>query len=291
MPCEAYGSTRLFLCPFSNPDPQSPVSDSIDGDIDEDTLSLSFSSTPPVISQLEDFATVQAVNEILITLAPVLKAIIVDMPLRSVRPEDDIVGVRKLLREGFEALVNVEELVSISDELYLDTKEDHSEPEVWTRWPKLRCLSLYNVFVEPDLWKNMLQCPQLEIAVLTRADAWQDMSRVNIKNQWSRACAEATSQCRTSFDDRIPYQGREIVIAFCDWNSELPRFDTFADTWERLDPDNLIWIMTVPIDPPYDPATPGHAYYYGDTPQSWIRSRALSGSLWDDVYTERYHST
>ncbi|GKU02126.1 hypothetical protein FLAG1_01914 [Fusarium langsethiae] len=292
-PCDAHGSTRLFLCPFSRPRLHSPVPVSIDEEARGEAIyDPVYSPVSPYYPELKDYDTIEAVNEVLITLAPVLKAIIVDMPLRSLYPEDDDTGIRRLLREGFEALVNVEELVSINDELYLDTKEDQSEPEVWTKWPKLQRLALYNVVTEPGLWKNMLLCPQLEMAVLSRSDGSEGgTSEEDIKDQWSRAWTEATSQGTMTFEDRVPYQGREVIIAFCDWDSSLPKLDALTHRWERLDPDNLIWIMTVPFDQPYNPALTGYAYQYPDVPKNWIRGRALRGSLWEDVYTERCDST
>ncbi|CEF84545.1 hypothetical protein FGSG_13504 [Fusarium graminearum PH-1] len=285
-PCEAYGSTRLFLAPFgisrlSSPEPES---------INEEAFNpISYSPVSPYQPELKDMGTAEAVNEVLITLAPVLKAIIVEMPLRSLWPDDDDTGIRRVLREGFEALVNVEELVSINDELYLDTNEDGSELEVWTKWPKLRRLALYNVMAGPELWKNMLLCPQLEIAVFPRADpSGNKMSEENIKDDWSRAWTEATSQRTMSFEDRIPYRGRNIDITFYDWETEFPNFDAFTDSWGRLDPDNLIRIMTVPFNQPYDPALARHEYQpFKNYPKVWIRGRALSGSLWDAVYRER----
>ncbi|RGP80533.1 hypothetical protein FLONG3_1367 [Fusarium longipes] len=288
MPCEAYGPTRLFLAPFRTPHRRGSMSDSVNGEAPGEAIELPrYSPVSPVCPELQDHDTAVAVKRVLVRLAPVLKGIIVDMPLRSLYPEDDSTGIRKYLREGFEALVNVEELVSINDELYLATKEEYSEPEVWTLWPKLQRLALYNVLVRPKLWKNMFQCPQLEMAVLSGPDAGYDwMSQENIKGDWCRAWVETISQVAKSRDE-IPYQGREIMIALCDWNSRLPNFDAFTDDWGKLDPNNLIWIMTVPVDPPYDPALPGHANQYGEVLQDWVRKRALRGSLWEDVYTQR----
>lgn len=283
-PCEAYGSTRLFLAPSSIPCFPSSAPESINEDIFDPILYLPVCLDQP---DLKDMGIAEAVNEVLITLAPVLKAIIVAMPLRSLRPEDDDTGTRRILREGFEALVNVEELVSINDELYLDTNEDHGGPEVWTKWPKLQRLALYNVMTGPELWKNMLLCPQLELAVFPRADpSGYSMSEENIKDDWSRAWTEVTSQRTMTFEDRIPYQGRNINIAFYDCDStRFPNFDAFTNSWERLDPDNLIRIMVLPIDQPYDPALARlECHHVRGIPKIMIEGCALSGLLWDNVY-------
>ncbi|KAM0296957.1 hypothetical protein ACHAPM_010143 [Fusarium culmorum] len=276
-PCE-YGSTRLFLAPFGIPRLSSPAPESIN---EEAFDPISYSPVSPYQPELKDMGTAKAVNEVLITLAPVLKAIIVEMPLRSLRPEDDDTGIRRVLREGLEALVNIEELVSINDELYLDTNEDHGEPEVWTKWPKLQRLALYNVMTGPELWKNMILCPQLEIVVFPRADpSGYTLSEENIKYDWSRAWTEATSQGSMGFEDRIPYQGRKIIMAFCEWWAYHPDFDDFIESWERLDPDNRIRIMTVLLHEEYDSRSPVNRSIVCST---WMRDCALKGLLWDDA--------
>lgn len=285
-PCEAYGSARLYLRPF----PYSPLHKTTPYVFDEeateeDVNSPAASWARPADPGFNDLATVEAINRVLITLAPVLKAVVVDMPLRYLTPEEDVLGVRKLLREGFEALVNVEELVSVNDELYLDTEEDSNEPEVWTKWPKLRRMALYNVILDECLWKNMVACPQLEVVVLTGADT----EIQDIKIDWHREWAKAYSQSLTDSDKMI-YQGPRITIAFCDVRAYLPEFDSFTKRWESVDPDNRIWVMTVPVDPFYNPARRERPGVIG-VRRTWVKHRALSGSLWDDVYTRSYFST
>ncbi|KAM0231787.1 hypothetical protein ACHAPO_008368 [Fusarium lateritium] len=291
-PCEAYGSTKMFLAPFESPLDGNPVTDFSDEEEEEgeEVTNPPADSTPSsYYPELKDMDTAKAVNEVLVTLAPVLTAIIVDMPLRSLRPEDDDTGIRPLFREGFEALVNVEELVSINDELYLDTTEDSSEPEVWAQWPKLQRLALYGVLVRPKLWRDIISCPRLEMAVLSHPSSpYWDMSAENIKDQCSRAWTEATFQKTMSFEDRVPYQGRKVIIAMCDWEAFLPRFRHFTDSWEKLDPDDRIWIMTVPVEQ----AGAGSHFHHQSMhlPRVWTMDRALRGSLWDDVFTERCDS-
>ncbi|RFN46297.1 hypothetical protein FIE12Z_9451 [Fusarium flagelliforme] len=264
--CEAYRPTRLFLRLFPDPSPGS-TPESVDEMPEEDDF-------PP--SPLEDIDMCEAVKSLLLTLAPGLKTIVVDMPLRSLYPADDELGVRKLLREGFEALVNIEELVSINDELYLATKEDHSEPQVWTKWPNLQRISLYNVYMGPELWKDMLLCPQLHKTVFPRADS-DNSRRHDIKGELSTAWAEATGQ------NSQKYQGPEITIALCDWYRQPYDFVSYTESWRDLDPDNLMSIRTVIIDPQYDPAFQNVDDEQIYTCKNWIRERALRGSLWDDI--------
>lgn len=261
-----YRPTRLFLRLFPDPSPGS-TPESVDEMPEEDDF-------PP--SPLEDIDMCEAVKSLLLTLAPGLKTIVVDMPLRSLYPADDELGVRKLLREGFEALINIEELVSINDELYLATKEDHSEPQVWTKWPNLQRISLYNVYMGPELWNDMLLCPQLRKAIFPRADS-DNSRRHDIKGELFTAWVEATGQSSQK------YQGPEITIALCDWYRQPYDFNSYTESWRDLDPDNLMSIRTVIIDPQYDPAFQNVDDEQIYTCKNWIRERALRGSLWDDI--------
>ncbi|KAF4966371.1 hypothetical protein FSARC_5941 [Fusarium sarcochroum] len=238
-----------------------------------------FSPRSPVWSHLYDLPTIQLINEILITLAPVLKIMVVDMPLRSLYPRDDDQGVRKLLRQGFEALVNVEELVSVDDYLYLDTEVDSVEPQVWTRWPKLRRMALWNIRIDERLCSEMASCPELEMAVLSKADTWPGgPHRENIKEQWSKAA-----------------DFKEVTIAFVDWHHRLPDFNPYVPHWHELDPQNKLCILTVPLLPPNEE---GYGEYPTGWPtppdwlsQAWIRERALSGTLWSVVKTDSNFKT
>ena len=75
------------------------------------------------------------------------------MPLRTLHPEEDHKGVRPVLRQGFEALVNLGECVSVEDELYLHVHFYlREESPVWaTCWPRLRRLYLYNVMLDDEI--------------------------------------------------------------------------------------------------------------------------------------------
>ena len=78
-----------------------------------------------------------------------LRRLVIDMPLRSVYPEDP--GgplVRPRLRHAFESLTNLQEFVSVKDELYLAVTEETRETPVWSSWKSLRRLSLYNVLLD-----------------------------------------------------------------------------------------------------------------------------------------------
>ncbi|KAF4997883.1 hypothetical protein FGRMN_3522 [Fusarium graminum] len=308
-PCEAYGPTRMFLSPFSSvtgykgsqfpPDSfPGPLCLSPDGSLGEssedDDPDVPYEPVFPeyvsdddvVQSKLHDLQTVQNVREVLLTLAPVLKTLVVDMPLRSLYPEDDHQGVRKLLREGFEALAVIEDIVSVEDELYLATIRGYTEPQVWTLWPKLKRIALYNIVAEEETWQNMLLCPQLKMGVFTRADSVDALSEHHdVKREWSKAWTASTSMRSSS---ERPYQGPQITMAFCNQRSELPDFEKLVPRWHTMDPENRICILTLPTDSAYHQQ--GNGEDGVDDPrgvsQEWIRNRALAGTLWGDVKRE-----
>ncbi|KAK2746807.1 hypothetical protein FQN57_002849 [Myotisia sp. PD_48] len=101
-----------------------------------------------------------------------LTRLVIDMPLRSLYPEDDSDHLRPILREAFAGLTALEEFCSTRDELYLDTKELRgSEPEVWSLWPQLRRLALYNPsLTNAEVWSGFKNCGSLTHLVVTRSD-------------------------------------------------------------------------------------------------------------------------
>src|ERR1700733_9991989 len=67
------------------------------------------------------------------TIGHYLTRLVIDIPLRSLRPEDDTNNVRPFLRAAFQEFVALEEFVSIRDELYLDVIKHTSEHSaVWS---------------------------------------------------------------------------------------------------------------------------------------------------------------
>lgn len=322
-PVEAYSPTRIFLCPFSLSDDAtgseySSVADEassihqLDITPDGELVPLGFETTAddndeslqnrpdepddqlvpeiPMYSDLQNLSMIQDVREILFNLAPVLKTLVVDMPLRNLYREDDHYGIRKILREGFEALADIEEIVSVRDELYLDSTGGFEDPQVWIRWPKLKRMALYNVSADEELWKNMLLCPQLETAIFTRGDGVEyDGDLIDMKREWSRAWAASTSGTLTTNSSQGRYSGPEITIAFCNTAPELPNFDSYIRSWHNMDPENKICVLTVPTDTIYFGQSPKDYPWEYDpigVSQEWIRNRALTGSLWEDIKRE-----
>ncbi|KAM0246581.1 hypothetical protein ACHAP5_004706 [Fusarium lateritium] len=241
----------------------------------------------PMYSDLYDLSIAEDVRDILFALAPVLKILAVEMPLRTLYRGDDHYGIRKILRQGFETLSNIEEIVSVRDELYLDSTGGFEDPQVWTQWPKLKRIALYNVSADEYLWQNMLLCPQLETAIFTRADGVRYDQ--DVKREWSRAWVADTSKAATTDGNEEQYPGPEITIAFCNVTGELPDFDNHVPSWQTIDPENKICILTVPTDSIYLEHT-RKDNHWGEDPirvsREWIRNRSLTGTLWEDIKKE-----
>ena len=127
----------------------------------------------PFGETLDNLRTALGIRDLFYAAKGTLKRLVIDMPLRSLYPKDDVQNIRAALREGFSLLTALEEFVSIRDELFLDTHGLDwlpEEPVVWTMWPKIHRLALYNPFITPKFWRDVIRMPRLESLVLTRAD-------------------------------------------------------------------------------------------------------------------------
>ncbi|CZR40855.1 uncharacterized protein FPRO_10443 [Fusarium proliferatum ET1] len=225
---------------------------------------------------MQDLRTIHILKDVLITLAPVLKIIIVDMPLRDLSPTQNG-DILEPLRQGFEALVNIEELISVKDELYVDTDTEVIQPHVFIKWPKLRRLCLYNVMAADTFFEDMASCPQLETAVFVRPDLADD-----VKGEWAAAWAKINRQ--DTKDDGPVYQGPKISMAFCDWPPYLYDFSSKIPHWQEVDPDNKIIVSTVATHQRYDRRSRRRGPIASC--QDWIRDHALRGTIWSEVETK-----
>jgi hypothetical protein len=130
------------------------------------TLSLS-----PFGDTIDDLPLCSWVRELFNYTCQTLRRLVIDIPLRSLYPEEDRLAVRPILRAGFERLENLEEFVSTQDELYLAVTEGVRDPAVWRHWTKLKRLALYNVDLGTlDFFRNLACLTQLQTLVLTRSD-------------------------------------------------------------------------------------------------------------------------
>lgn len=119
---------------------------------------------------------------------------------------------------------------------------------MWSLWPKLKVLALYNCDVDPvrsvtsPFWRDLAMLKDLEILVLTRCDGVQD---VDFKAEWNARCEKGSRGLDVVFVDvdggrgiletveepregdkvavmvgRVPtsYYGDEDIIELCqDW--------------------------------------------------------------------------
>src|SRR3569623_101627 len=151
----------------------------------------------------------------------------------------------------------LEEFVSVRDELYLDVFEADlqiDEPEVWTMWPYLRRLALYNVDTSKDFWAKAAGMAHLETILLTRADGLPEL------------CAKTAYFSKTNRSLRLV-----LVNVSSDQPPAIPQ-----SSWTTVDPHNTMRIET------YDVPTS----FYGDEDevelcQAWVKAGALRGVLWD----------
>jgi hypothetical protein len=147
------------------------------------TISLYLS--PFFFSIDEDPHTTQTLSSFLRLLAPTLRRLIIDIPLRSLYPEEDKNHIRPLLRDAFSTLTSLEFFCSVRDELYLDTvlyPLSLNQAPVWSFWPKIKTLALYNELVTMDkFWIGLGKLEYLEAVVLTRADGLEE---VDLRREW-----------------------------------------------------------------------------------------------------------
>jgi hypothetical protein len=131
------------------------------------TAALSLS---PFGRTIDDLPLCCWVRELFNYTCDTLRRLVIDIPLRSLYPEDDHLAVRRVLRKGFQRLDNLEEFVSIRDELYLAVTDDGHYPAVWRVWKKLKRLALYNVDLDSNFFQDLAHLPALETLVVSRPD-------------------------------------------------------------------------------------------------------------------------
>jgi len=208
----------------------------------------------PFSDTIDNLPTATWTRELFGFTCKTLKRLIIDIPLRSCYPEDDHLGVRAVLREGFSRLENLEEFVSVRDELYLRIR-DGSEPAFWTQWKRLKRLAVYNPAVDSRFWHDVAKMPKLETVALTRADRLRE---TNIKKEYFKQCQ------------------RSIKVLLLDVDETQIRFTKMLrGGWDSVDPDKKMTIATYSIPIPFEGDCPV------ETCQDYVRIGAETGTLWD----------
>jgi len=208
----------------------------------------------PFVDTIDDQPTATWVRELFNYTCNTLKRLIIDIPLRSLYPERDHLGVRAILREGFSRLEHLEEFVSVRDELFLDVAWHGGEPEFWRHWRKLRRLAVYNPDTHPSFWRDIAITPNLEIIVLTRADG---LRQYNIKGEYFRHC------------------NRPLKVLLINVEHDQVRYGNFRRSgWDTFDPKRIMTVMTytIPLFMDDDPI---------EVCQDYVRIGAEHGTLWD----------
>lgn len=208
----------------------------------------------PFGNTIDDQPIATWIRELLCYTATTLKRLIIDMPLRSLWTEDDHLGVRDILRDGFLRLENLEEFVSVRDECFLTAEPSDRELPFWRCWKKLRRLAVYNPFADLRYWRTIALMPMLETVVLTRADS---LEQSNIKDEYFKYC------------------DRPLKLLLFDVEENQVRFSRLRrERWDEIDPKKKMTIITynVPMFMDDDRA---------EICQDYVRIGAEYGTLWD----------
>lgn len=191
-----------------------------------------------------------AVHDLLSVLGLRLRRLVMDIHLRRFYGSGDI---RHLLRPAFSNLPSLQEFCSVQDELYLDTAIAHvQEPLLWSLWPKLRSLTLYNVDVSSKrFWNSLRRLGNIETVVLTRSDALQD---VDIKRMWREQFKDEETEARAL----------SIVLIEAETEEKVP---LGKDSWNEND-EVQVRQVNVPVT--------RHDACIREC-QQWIQKHAVSG--------------
>ena len=232
-------------------------------------VSENSSETPPDPSPLDDLGTSMAVHDIFKALGPSLRRLVIDIPLRTLWPENDRKHIKKVLWRGFEALVHLEEFTSVRDELFLYAS--YQQPWSFAVWPDLRRLSLYNLDLSSDTSFGSFLMDifsedgpkEIQHLVCPRPDGLE----------------EGVDALREMYDSNARRAGsRTLVLTHIDSEELQPE-----SMFENKSLKNLIFVQKSVPRPPVsdssedlDNCDPSPA----DIVQHWTRTHALQGTLW-----------
>ncbi|KAL4929119.1 uncharacterized protein BDV17DRAFT_84180 [Aspergillus undulatus] len=117
---------------------------------------------PPTVYQIDHLSTI---------ISNRLTRLVIDVPLRHLYPDDDTHQLHRILRRAFSRMTALQEFTSVRDELYLSTIDGVQEPAIWSFWPRLQRLALYNVDIDSNYFIEALRrCSNLTHLVLVRPD-------------------------------------------------------------------------------------------------------------------------
>ncbi|KAE8139191.1 hypothetical protein BDV38DRAFT_291588 [Aspergillus pseudotamarii] len=205
-----------------------------------------------------------------------LRRLVIDVPLRYLYPDEDVQGLRKIIRASFVRLTQLEEFCSVRDEMYCDTVEDGIEPPVWSLWPRLKHLALYNQSVEwPAFLKALQQCPNLTHLVLTRPDSLTEPLDSGLEDLKWWSFLKRVVIINTARDHEIELEQREPdwPTSFLGYLLRLQHPDGAASNILSQDTNPVLEYITVNIPP-------GREEDDIDLCQEFTHHHAVQGTLW-----------
>lgn len=136
-----------------------------------------------------------------------------------------------------------------------------------------------------DIWVDMARLPHLELGVFTRADM-HGIDGFGVKQEWVNAVV-GTRRRAGSNSENQHRDPRTISLVFVEDFHTLVDFSSSGHTPEELDPNHCVDIRVLKI-----PEEEGHMTPYGEpnpiaTCQSWIKDRAVNGTLWAEALSGR----
>ncbi|KAH8434436.1 uncharacterized protein LDX57_012083 [Aspergillus melleus] len=233
---------------------------------------------PFPVDSLEEPQTVREVDQVSLALSNTLRRLVIDMPLRYLYPEEDMLGLRKILRQAFSRLTALEEFCSVRDELFCDTlvtwsePDAVSEPEVWSGWPRLRCLALYNACVNDAFLRALQHCPSLTHLALTRSDGLTEPLSLPSSGGLSLPSLERVLVINTGQGHRVEWGRREPGWETSIWARLLPCHTSPSAPNPHSRPRLVYAFVSVP------PNREGEDI---ELCQEWVSDHAVDGTLWD----------
>ncbi|KAL4899770.1 hypothetical protein BDW74DRAFT_171306 [Aspergillus multicolor] len=231
---------------------------------------------PTSVGQINLLSTVISKN---------LTRLVIDLPLRHLYPEDDVQQVRPILRNAFSRLTKLEEFVSIRGELYLDTVEpqgtpdqeqgSNQEPAVWSFWPNLQRLALYNVAVDSRQFiEGLRQCSNLTHFVLVQPGGLTEgVSPERLELDFLPALQRLIIvNTGLGFVHELPVDGETWDESFL---GRLEALRCSAAAGENSDSESVVSFLSLRMPFGRDDDEGGIA-----TCQEWLARQATSGTLW-----------
>lgn len=219
----------------------------------------------PFKRSLDDLPTAHWIFELFAAMRHSLRRLAIDMPLRSLYPEDDHLNVRPKLRAAFEELTALEEFTSINDELFLSTQEErwtwNHESPVWSKWHSLKHLALYNIDLDNEDFEMLPLLSRLRSLVLVRPDSSEPESWLSLLRKFKQPHLTIFEIDESRSTERS-----------CGLGAVRLEYGSSLDLQSNVD--------LVPISVPYACACGDHPKEVVEVVKTWVKDRVIDGSLW-----------